>query len=214
MLGPTPAAWTVRGATFALWALAAASAAFWGLKLGAPTAAANAPLPTQRSVAVADPAAIARLLGSTQAVAAPAAVAAQPTLASRLQLVGVVAGERSGGGAAVISVDGKPARPYRVGSAIDEGLVLQSVRGRSATVAAGMQAAPLLTLELPAARTDVPSLPLPPAVPRTPVPPVATPLPDPATQSGAAAGRAPPPPGAPNVPGRLPPQPPPIAAPR
>jgi general secretion pathway protein C len=74
------------------------------------------------------------LLGSSPgALAAPAAPV--PALASRFQLLGVAAGERSGGGAAVISVDGKPARSYRVGSTLEEGLVLQSVRGRQAVIA-------------------------------------------------------------------------------
>jgi general secretion pathway protein C len=215
MLGPTPAPWTVRGATFALWGLAAASSAFWALKLGGATAPANAPLQSTRAVAAADPVAIARLLGSTQAAASAPAAGAVPTLASRLQLVGVVAGERSGGGAAVISVDGKPARPFRVGSAIDEGLVLQSVRGRSATIAAGMHGAPVLTLELPAVRPDQPALQVPGAAARTPTPPPANVDPDPAPPPASnATPRFAPPPGAPNVSGRLPPQPPPMTAPR
>jgi hypothetical protein len=89
-----------------------------------------------------------------------------PALASRFQLLGVAAGERSGGGAAVISVDGKPARPYRVGSIIDEGLVLQSVRGRQAVIAAS-DGKPLLTLELPAPRSDgIRPAPLPVPVPQ------------------------------------------------
>jgi general secretion pathway protein C len=142
----TPAAWTVRGATFVLWALAAGSAAFWGLKLGGAQAPITVPPPPSRGVAAVDPLALARLLGSSPAavVAAP-----QPTLASRFQLVGVAAGAESGGGAAVIAVDGKPPRPYRVGAALDEGIVLQSVRGRQAVLGAAGTGQPLLTLELP-----------------------------------------------------------------
>lgn len=150
MLTSSPAAWTVRGATFALWALAAGSAAFWGLQLGGTPQRGAGPVPPQRAVATADPAAIARLLGSTPAAVALAAPAA--SLASRFQLVGVVAGVRSGGGAAVLSVDGRPARPYRVGARIDEGLVLRSVQGRSATIAATSDGPALLTLELPPLR--------------------------------------------------------------
>jgi general secretion pathway protein C len=72
----------------------------------------------------------------------------------------VAAGAHSGGGAAVIAVDGKPARPYRVGSTIEEGLVLQSVRGRQAML--GPAAGPaLVTLELPPLPV-LPTLPLPP----------------------------------------------------
>ena len=163
MLTPTPATWTVRGATFALWGLAAASAVFWGLKLGGSTAPVLAPLPPTRPVLSADTGAITRLLGGAPATAV---AAAQPTLASRFQLVGVVAGERSGAGAAVIAVDGRPARPYRVGSSLDQGLVLQSVHGRSAVIAAGMSTPPLLTLDLPQARSDAPAQPAATAAPR------------------------------------------------
>jgi general secretion pathway protein C len=46
-------------------------------------------------------------------------------------------------------VDGKPARPYRVGSVVEEGLVLQSVHARQAVLGAPGNAQPLLTLELP-----------------------------------------------------------------
>lgn len=155
MLTLTPATWTVRGTTLALWALAGASVVFWGLKLGGSSGAMPAPLPPARGVVAADPGAIARLLGGAPAVAT--ATASQPTLASRFQLVGVVAGERSGAGAAVISVDGRPARPYRVGSSLDQGLVLQSVRGRSASIASSMSAQPLLTLELPQPRGESPA---------------------------------------------------------
>jgi general secretion pathway protein C len=146
MFLPTPAAWTVRGTTFVLWALAAGSVVAWGLKLGGSQAPAVVPPPPARPVAAVDPVALARLLGSapTAVVAAP-----QPTLASRFQLLGVAAGAESGGGAAVIAVDGKPARPYRVGAALDEGIVLQAVRGRQAVLAAAGTGQPLLTLELP-----------------------------------------------------------------
>lgn len=147
MLAPTPAAWTVRSATFVLWALAAGSVAYWGLKVAGRPSRLDLPLPPAHQVAAADPAAIARLLGSTPAAAAaPAPVA---SLSSRFQLVGVVAGVHSGAGAAVISVDGKPARPYRVGSALDENIVLQSVQGRRAVLAARPGGQPVLTLELP-----------------------------------------------------------------
>ena len=164
MLTLTPATWTVRGATLALWALAAASAVFWGLKLGGTSAPVLAPLPPARAVLSADPGAIARLLGGSPDVAT--ATASQPTLASRFQLVGVVAGERSGAGAAVISVDGRPARPYRVGTSLDQGLVLQSVRGRSASIATSMSAQPLLTLDLPQPRSEAPAQPAAIAAPR------------------------------------------------
>jgi general secretion pathway protein C len=150
MLTPTPASWTVRGATFALWLLAAATAAFWALKVGSGTITIAAPVTAGRAMAAVDPAAIARLLGSASPLPAAGGTAAAPvaTLASRFTLLGVAAEVRSGRGAAVISVDGKPARPYRVGSALDEGLVLQSVKGRQAVIAQA-NGQPVVTLELP-----------------------------------------------------------------
>jgi general secretion pathway protein C len=66
----------------------------------------------------------------------------------------------------VISVDGRPPRPYRVGTPLDQGLVLQSVRGRTASIATGMAGPPLLTLELPALRNDLPGQPAAIAAPR------------------------------------------------
>jgi len=134
----------VAGATFALWALVAGSAVYWGLKLTArPGGPVAAPLAV-RTPAAADPAAVAQLLGASPAAAAPS-----PSLASRFALVGVVA-NRSHSGAALIAVDGKPAKPFRVGASVDENLVLQSVEGRRATLAASADGPPMLTLDLPA----------------------------------------------------------------
>lgn len=138
--------WAVAGTTFALWALVAASAVYWGLKLTArPEGPAMAPLAT-RAPPPADPAAVARLLGASPAAAAPVA-----SLASRFALVGVVA-SRSHKGAALIAVDGKPAKPFRVGTAVDEGLVLKSVESRRAILAASADGPPVLTLDLPPIR--------------------------------------------------------------
>jgi general secretion pathway protein C len=137
--------WAVAGATFLLWALVAGSAVYWGLKMSARSAAAPAAPVVARTPAAPDPAALARLLGASPAatVAAPA-----PSLASRFTLVGVVA-SKSQQGAALISVDGKPPKPFRVGTAIDEGLVLQSVQGRRAVLAESAGGPAVLTLELP-----------------------------------------------------------------
>jgi general secretion pathway protein C len=139
--------WTVRGATFALWALAAASAAYWGMKFSARSSAATAQSVPARSAAPVDPQAVARLLGAHPMAATAAAPVA--TLASRFALIGVAA-QGSGHGAALVSVDGKPAKPYRVGAQLDEGIVLQSVKGRKAVLASAASGQPVLTLELPA----------------------------------------------------------------
>jgi general secretion pathway protein C len=136
--------WAVAGGTFVLWGLVAASAVYWGMKLGSARDI-GLVAPPATALAPPDPAAIARLLGSTPVAAAAAPIA---SLSSRFALLGIVA-DADGGGAALISVDGKPPKPYRVGSTIDEGLVLQSVQPRRAAIGASMQSAPALTLDLP-----------------------------------------------------------------
>ncbi len=139
--------WWPRTGSFAVWLLAAASAVYWGLKLPSGAGAAvSAPVAAAPS-APADPAAVARLLGA-MAPSASGAVAAPPPVSSRFALVGVVAG-RSSAGAALIAVDGKPARPYRVGTKIEEGVVLQAVAPRKAMLGPAADAPAAFTLEMP-----------------------------------------------------------------
>jgi general secretion pathway protein C len=143
MVSNSRSRWVVAGSTFALWALLAASAAFWALKISATHGAAAAPVVTRVQIQP-DPAVVARLLGAAPTVgAAPAA-----SLSSRFALIGVVSSPTRQG-AALISVDGKPAKPFRVGANIDEGLVLQSVESRRAVLAASADGPAMLTLELP-----------------------------------------------------------------
>lgn len=138
----------VRGATLLLWFLAAASCVYWGLRI-APAKAASTVLATTRPAAPTDPVAVARLLGANRVAAGPAAQTV--SLASRFALLGVVsAGTHDG--AALIAIDGKPPRPYRVGTAIDEALMLQSVQPRQAVLANSVAGFPVLTLELPPIR--------------------------------------------------------------
>ena len=137
---------TVRLATLVLWLLAAGSCVYWGLRMAPRPAPAAVAAPLRQAFA-ADPAAVGRLLGANP-VAASGPTQPAVSLASRFSLQGVVAA-RSNRGAALIAVDGKPPRPFRVGAAIDEGLVLQSVEGRRAVLAATSGGPPVLTLELP-----------------------------------------------------------------
>lgn len=138
--------WPPRLATLALWLLAAGSGVYWGLHIAPQSSSAAVAAPIRAPLPV-DPAAVARLLGANPVAASPGAL---PTvgMASRFNLLGVVAA-RSRRGAALIAVDGKPARPYRVGSSVDEGLVLQSVEGRRAVLSASAGGPAVLTLELP-----------------------------------------------------------------
>lgn len=145
------ARWAVPGTTFGVWALAAACAVFWGLRLGSQSAAMTAqPAPEPAPVA-ADPAAVVRLLGGGAPV--PVAGPQAPSLASRFALAGVVAG-RSRSGVALISVDGRPAKPFRVGTQVTDDLVLLSVEGRRAALGPANGAASLV-LDLPSRVTSV-----------------------------------------------------------
>ena len=137
--------WGVRLGTLAIWALAAASAAYWGLRLTARPPGMPAPTAAPAPVA-ADMQAMARLLG---AVTAQMPQAAAAPVSSRFALVGVLAGQQGGSGAALIAVDGKPAKPYRVGATVDAGLVLQSLGPRQARLGAGQEGVTTVTLEMP-----------------------------------------------------------------
>jgi general secretion pathway protein C len=139
--------WSIRIVTFALAALAAGSAAYWVLK-SVGTGASSAPPPVAlASAPPVEPLAVARALGGGL-VLAQAAPGAEPPASNRYVLAGVVA-DRSHGGAALIAVDGKPAKPFRIGAAVDDRLVLQSVVGRRAVLAANLNAPAEVTLELP-----------------------------------------------------------------
>jgi general secretion pathway protein C len=135
--------WWSRAVTFMVAALAAASGVYWVLQW--PGAAVS---PTT-SVVVAsatptDPMALASLLGGASPGASTTPLVSAP---SRFVLAGVVAGA-SHGGAALISIDGKPAKPYAVGSRVDDSLVLQSVASRRAVLAASSSGPASLTLEM------------------------------------------------------------------
>ena len=141
----TATLWWARGLAFVLAALAAGSATFWTLKGSGGGAGTGAPL-AQLQAPVVDATVVAHALGArAQAVAA----AAEPELASRFKLLGVVADTVRGGGAALIAVDGKPARPVRVGAALDGDLVLQSLQPRRALIGPQGSSQASLTLDMP-----------------------------------------------------------------
>lgn len=138
--------WSTRIVTFAISALAAASVVFWGFKgwetytpsTGATIALIQAPPVSSQDVA--------KALGGG-GVSNPTASAVPPVI-NRYKLVGVVAG-RFRGGAALISVDGQDAKPVRAGTLVEEGMLLQSVSGRSAILVSTTDASAKVTLELP-----------------------------------------------------------------
>ena len=129
-------------ATLLVWGAVAFSAVNWGLRW---SATGNAPSNATAAQALpeVDVSAAARSLG-----AAPVQAAATSTLVSRFQLQGVMAGGPDAG-AALIAVDGKAAKPYRVGAVVADGLVLQSAEGRRVNLGASMDGPQALVLELP-----------------------------------------------------------------
>ncbi|MCW5231379.1 hypothetical protein [Verminephrobacter eiseniae] len=145
--------WGARLGTLALWAAAGASVVFWGLRLSAP--AAQAMLPAVPDAVAPDAQALARLLGAlpSSAPGAAAPVAAPP---GRFALIGVLSGRRSGGGAALIAVDGKPARPFRIGAAVDQGLLLQTLAPRQARLGPHMGGPATVILDMPPRDQELP----------------------------------------------------------
>jgi general secretion pathway protein C len=146
MTSPYSAArWHAPVATTGLWALAAGAAVFWGLRLASPAQPVAAAAAMPKASVAADADAVARLLG---AISASEAAPAAPEAASRFALSGVVA-DPFNQGAALISIDGKPPRPFRVGSRVGDNYVLQSVGVRSATLGASAAGPAAFTLQLP-----------------------------------------------------------------
>jgi general secretion pathway protein C len=135
--------WAPRVTTFSVAALAAASMTYWVLKWSVSTELQLAPVAMVDDAPV-DSLALVRLLGGASAVSV---ASASPSASSRFALLGVLAGGGSRG-TALISVDGKTAKPYKVGGVVADNLVLQSVAARRAVLAAGANAAPELMLEM------------------------------------------------------------------
>ena len=133
---------SARFAAFVVWAAVAASAVFWALRLWSESIA-TPPHATVVSTAGAFQGDAARVLGGDAPIAATAGAVAPAD--SRFKLVGVVAPRDPRtraetrpaadiAGVALIATDGKPAKAYRVGAAVEDDLVLQSVRTRAASL--------------------------------------------------------------------------------
>ena len=151
---------SARWITFIVWAAVAASALFWGLKLLVKPQ--QAPAQTQ----VADTTAalrgdLSRLLGAD--TLAPVATAAEPEPDARFNLLGVVSPKSPRAmreGVALIAVDGKVARAFKVGAVVDGQQVLKSVHARGASLGpkdGPAQIALHLTPPLPAQTGQLPS---------------------------------------------------------
>jgi general secretion pathway protein C len=163
-----------RLSAFIVWAALAASAVFWGLRL-----AGASPVAPPHTVPVGDAmvphADLTRLFGAEPVKTADTPAAAPES--SRFKLIGLAAPRTAGGpGVALISIEGKPARAYRIGAAVDGDLVLQEVERRSVALGPRGTAATV--------RLELPALP----------PPATGSLPPPAGLGGAAPAVSPPPP--------------------
>ncbi len=141
--------WAPRLLTLLVWALVALSVAQWTLRWGdgAASAAGAAPALVGMTPALGAPdsAAVARVLGAAEATAAPTLAAP-----ARFQLSGVVAATPSGRGAALIGIDGKPARSYAVGARLEEGTYLVAVAPRQAQLGTSASGPVTVSLEMPA----------------------------------------------------------------
>ena len=143
MLAPPLNRVVLHTATLCVWLVAAASATYWALQINAVRPAANLPLTTASRIDTIDSASIARLLGAT------AAPTASPVIAgNRFALKGVVSGAL-GREAALIAIDNKPAQTFKVGSVVEEGLLVRSASARKVTLAATQDGPALVTLEMP-----------------------------------------------------------------
>ncbi len=137
---------STKALAFAFAALAALSASYWVLK-STQTHSVSIASATPDAAPVLEAGAVARALGVARTAGPQGAGATESR--PNLVLLGVVA-KGTRGGAALISIDAKPAKPYLVGSAINDQWVLQSVSARSAVLASRVDGLAQTTLELPA----------------------------------------------------------------
>lgn len=142
-----------RIAAFVIWAAVAGSVVFWAMRLFVRpvTAPAHATVVSSASGFKGD---LTRLFGvdETPPIAAVPAGAPAAAADARFRLIGVVAPRSlaaKGEGLALIAMDGKPPRAYRVGSAVDGDMVLLAVHSRGASLGPPGQPAQV-DLSLPA----------------------------------------------------------------
>jgi len=137
------------------WLLAGYTAVFWALQWGA-SPRVDGLVPPLAAVPEVDSGAVARALGGGAAPASVAAVA-QPSLAQRFSLQGVLSragsDKEAGPGVALLSVDGQKARPYPQGALVDGQWLVRRVEARAVVLAAkteGREQGSELRVEMPA----------------------------------------------------------------
>jgi len=133
------AVWPARALGMLAWAVAGYTAVFWALQWGAsPHAEGLTPVPAV--LPDVDSGAVARALGGGAApVQAVVSAVAQPGLAQRLSLQGVLTraepAREAGQGVALLSIDGQKARPYAQGAVVDGQWTVRRVEARAVVLA-------------------------------------------------------------------------------
>jgi general secretion pathway protein C len=141
---PAQILWFSRFVTFAIGAVAAGSGVFWALKFSGVANTKPSVSVDSKPPVVANTIAVARALGGVDPAAATSSTSALS--ASRFVLAGVMANPQRAG-AALIAVDGKPAKPFMVGATVGSDWVLRSVQPRRAVLSTGSTD---MVLDLPA----------------------------------------------------------------
>jgi len=134
----------LRLTSLLVWAVVAYSAVVFGLQWGGgePVDAVVAGSEQKQFSPDVDSLSVSKALGVAPVQSASA------SLASRFVLVGVMDGGPSQG-VALISVDGKPAKPYRLGQTVSDGLVVVGTGPKKAELGPQLGVASSLVLELP-----------------------------------------------------------------
>lgn len=143
-----------------VWAAVAASAAYWGLRwFSSPIAV--PPGTSAVALNTAPRGDMLRLFKAPKALEDAAVAEAPSALQTRLRLLGVVAPRRGQVGVALLSVDGRPARAYVLGSTVDGDQVVQTITQQGVQIGpAGGRASVNLSLPLlpPPATGTLPGL--------------------------------------------------------
>jgi len=143
-LSPPFASTFMRLTSLLVWAVVAYSAVVFGLQWGdvVPVDALVVGSEQKQFSPDVDSLSVSKALGVAPVQSASA------SLASRFVLVGVMDGGPSQG-VALISVDGKPAKPYRLGQTVSDGLVVVGTGPKKAELGPQLGVASSLVLELP-----------------------------------------------------------------
>jgi general secretion pathway protein C len=136
--------WTLRLFTLLIWLLVGLCTAYWAFKF-ATTKTVEATAALAAPTVVVDSKAIGKLLGATDVVTAKAL---NTSASSKFALFGL-ANSVGGQGVALIALDGKPAKPYRVGSLVADDLILKSISKTGVVLATSLKSPDGVTLELP-----------------------------------------------------------------